>query len=90
MDLTNMIPGGAGEEQAVEQPEMFMMLNPPPVIYDEVQRAPNLFRYIKIKCDESDERGRGKVAHCKHAALYWRDGEVANRARDLILDHQKV
>lgn len=45
------------EEQAVEQPEMFMMLNPPPVIYDEVQRAPNLFRYIKIKCDESDERG---------------------------------
>ena len=45
------------EEQAVEQPEMFMMLNPPPVIYDEVQKAPNLFRYIKIKCDESDERG---------------------------------
>ena len=45
------------EEQAVEQPEMFMMLNPPPVIYDEVQRAPNLFRYIKIKCDESDKRG---------------------------------
>ena len=45
------------EEQAVEQPEMFMMLNPPPVIYDEVQRAPNLFRYIKIKCEESDERG---------------------------------
>ncbi len=45
------------EEQAVEQPEMFMMLNPPPVIYDEVQRAPNLFRYIKIKCDESDECG---------------------------------
>ena len=45
------------EEQAIEQPEMFMMLNPPPVIYDEVQRAPNLFRYIKLKCDESDERG---------------------------------
>ena len=33
------------------------MLNPPPVIYDEVQRAPGLFRYIKIKCDESKERG---------------------------------
>ena len=45
------------EKQAVEQPEMFMMLNLPPVIYDEVERAPNLFRYIKIKCDESDERG---------------------------------
>ena len=45
------------EEQAKEQPNMFMMLNPPPVIYDEVQRTPELFRYIKIKCDQSQERG---------------------------------
>ena len=34
-----------------------MMLNPPPAFYDEVQRAPGLFRYIKTKCDESKERG---------------------------------
>lgn len=33
---------------------MFMMLNPPPVIYDEVQRVPGLFRYVKLKYDESD------------------------------------
>ena len=45
------------EEQAKEQPGMFMMLNPPPVIYDEVQRAPELFRYIKLKCDESQDKG---------------------------------
>lgn len=45
------------EDQANENPNMFMMLNPPPAIFDEVQRAPGLFRYIKIKCDESDERG---------------------------------
>lgn len=45
------------EEQAKEQSAMFLMLNPPPVIYDEVQRAPELFRYIKVKCDESRERG---------------------------------
>ena len=45
------------EDQANENPNMFMMLNSPPVIYDEVQRAPGLFRYIKIKCDECDERG---------------------------------
>ena len=45
------------EDQANENPNMFMMLNPPPAIYDEVQRAPGLFRYIKIRCDESDERG---------------------------------
>ena len=34
---------------------MFMTLNPPPVIFDEVQLVKGLFRYIKIKCDESDE-----------------------------------
>ena len=45
------------EDQANENPNIFMMLNPPPAIFDEVQRAPGLFRYIKIKCDESHERG---------------------------------
>lgn len=45
------------EDQARENPDMFMMINPPPVIYDEVQRTPALFRYIKMKCDESGERG---------------------------------
>ena len=40
------------EEQAKENPNTFMMLNQPPVIYDEVQRVTDLFRYIKIKCDE--------------------------------------
>ena len=39
------------EEQANNNPNMFMMLNQPPVIYDEVQRAPGLFRYIKIACE---------------------------------------
>lgn len=28
------------EEQANENPNIFMMLNPPPAFYDEVQRAP--------------------------------------------------
>lgn len=45
------------EEQANDNPNVFMMLNPPPVIYDEVQRAPGLFRFIKIKCDEREEHG---------------------------------
>ena len=44
------------EEQANENPNMFMMLNPPPIIYDEVQRTPDLFRYIKLKCDESEKK----------------------------------
>lgn len=45
------------EEQAKDNPVLFMMLNPPPAIYDEVQRTPGLFRYVKIKCDETNEKG---------------------------------
>lgn len=45
------------EEQAKQNGDMFLMLNPPPVTIDEVQRAKELFRYIKMKCDETEERG---------------------------------
>lgn len=45
------------EQQARENGSMFMMLNPPPVTFDEIQRAPELFRYIKMKCDDSEESG---------------------------------
>ena len=45
------------EQQAKENGGMFMTLNPPPVVIDEVQHAPELFRYIKMRCDETDERG---------------------------------
>lgn len=46
------------EDQAKENPDMFLMLNPSPVFLDEVQRAPSLFRYLKMKCDEREERGQ--------------------------------
>ena len=45
------------EDQARQNANVFIALNPPPAIYDEVQRAPDLFRYVKIKCDESENRG---------------------------------
>ncbi len=45
------------EEQANQNGSMFMMLNQPPITFDEVQRAPVLFRYIKMKCDETDAKG---------------------------------
>lgn len=45
------------EQQAREAGNMFLTLNPPPVTIDEVQRAKELFRYIKMKCDESEEKG---------------------------------
>lgn len=45
------------EEQARENPNSFLMLNEPPIIFDEVQRVTDLFRFIKIKCDEKNECG---------------------------------
>ncbi len=45
------------EEQARKSPDMFLALHQPPVIFDEVQRVPGLFRYMKMKCDESQEKG---------------------------------
>lgn len=45
------------EEQAIQNAGMFMALNQPPVTFDEVQRIPDLFRYIKIECDKRDEYG---------------------------------
>ena len=45
------------EQQARENGSMFMMLNPSPVVIDEIQHAPELFRYIKMRCDEREDRG---------------------------------
>jgi predicted AAA+ superfamily ATPase len=38
---------------AQNDPELFLQQNPPPVIIDEVQYAPELFPYIKIYVDEN-------------------------------------
>lgn len=46
------------EEQANDNPQMFMMLNPPPATFDEVQRSPGLFRHIKLAVDEADANGQ--------------------------------
>ena len=43
---------------AKADPKMFFERFRPPIIIDEVQRAPELFPYIKLMCDASDERGR--------------------------------
>lgn len=45
------------EQQARENGSMFLALNQPPLTIDEIQYAPELFRYIKMKCDESEEKG---------------------------------
>ena len=45
------------EEQAKNNPDMFMMLNEPPIFLDEIQYVPSLFRYIKMSCDRSNDKG---------------------------------
>ena len=46
------------EDQAENDPEMFMTLHQPPITMDEVQRVPKLFRYIKMSCDKDDKKGK--------------------------------
>ena len=45
------------EEQAKNNPDMFMMLYEPPVFLDEIQYVPSLFRYIKMACDHHEDKG---------------------------------
>lgn len=42
---------------AKSDPVLFFQTYKPPVIIDEIQKAPELFEQIKIICDESEERG---------------------------------
>ena len=44
-------------ELAQSDPVLFFQTYKPPILIDEVQKAPELFEQIKIICDESDEKG---------------------------------
>ena len=43
---------------AQEDPEQFFKKFPPPILIDEVQKAPELFSYIKQIVDKSDKKGQ--------------------------------
>lgn len=43
---------------AERDPKLFFQMYRPPILIDEVQKAPALFEQIKLLCDASDERGR--------------------------------
>ncbi len=51
------LDNGADLMLARTDPEMFLQRYKPPVIIDEVQKAPELFPYIKIYCDNTEEKG---------------------------------
>lgn len=44
-------------ELAQNDPVLFFQTYKPPILIDEVQKAPELFEQIKIICDDSDENG---------------------------------
>jgi predicted AAA+ superfamily ATPase len=57
------------EEQAKNDAAMFFTLNPPPLTIDEAQRAPILFRHIKMACDESADKGLFLLTGSQHFLL---------------------
>lgn len=63
------------EEQAKKNPDMFMMLNEPPVFLDEIQYVPSLFRYIKMSCDRREDKG-----------LFYLSGSQPFKLMDMVSD----
>ena len=55
-------------ELARTDPNLFFQMYKPPVLIDEVQKAPELFEYIKQICDESDDTG-----------LFWLTGSESKK-----------
>lgn len=55
-------------ELANRDPKLFFQMYQPPLLIDEVQKAPALFEEIKIICDDSDEHG-----------LFWLTGSQSRK-----------
>ena len=53
---------------AQSDPKLFFETYPPPILIDEVQKAPELFEEIKLLCDKSEERG-----------LFWLTGSQSKK-----------
>ena len=64
-------------ELAQRDPRLFFQMYKPPILIDEVQKAPEIFEMIKIICDETDEKG-----------LFWLTGseskKLLSKARDSL------
>lgn len=55
-------------ELAKNDPKLFFQMYKPPILIDEVQKAPELFETIKIMCDETEECG-----------LFWLTGSESKK-----------
>lgn len=54
---------------AQTDPVLFFQTYKPPIIIDEIQKAPELFEQIKIMCDETDEKGMFWLTGSNHYHL---------------------
>ena len=57
------------------EPRLFLQTYRPPILIDEVQKAPELFEEIKIICDSSDERGQFWLTGSQSKKLVKRAGD---------------
>ena len=62
-------------ELAKNDPVLFFQTYKPPILIDEIQKAPELFEQIKIMCDETDEKG-----------LFWLTGSQQYKMMKKIRD----
>ena len=51
------LDNGMARDLAKRDPVLFFQTYKPPILIDEIQKAPELFEQIKVMCDETDERG---------------------------------
>lgn len=73
-------------ELASTDPGLFFQTYRPPILIDEVQKAPALFERIKILCDESEERGRFWLTGSQSKKLLEKAGDtLAGRLGKLSL-----
>jgi len=69
------LDNSTARELAKRDPVLFFQTYKPPILIDEVQKAPELFEQIKIMCDESDEKG-----------LFWLTGSQQYKMMKKIRD----
>ena len=55
---------------AVDDPRALFSSFPPPVIFDEVQRVPDLLSYIQVMADENDQKGQIILTGSHHLNLH--------------------
>jgi len=59
----------AARSLALEDPGLFLQANPPPVIIDEVQHAPDLLAHLKPLADRADGMGGWWLTGSQHFPL---------------------